>query len=87
MTAIHEINQNKLDCQVPDQERQWVDRSDQFAESVETMATEQLMERVRRLERSNQERCTNRSRGWSVALQHRTQQSVETCIGLSRGER
>ena len=56
VTTIQEISQNKLDCQVPEEEMQQVDRSDQFAETKSKGRTmEQLMERARRLEEPSNE--------------------------------
>ena len=55
-TTVHETNQNKLDCQMSEKERQWVDRSDQFAETKsKEHAVEKLTERTWKLEEQSRD--------------------------------
>ena len=55
-TTVREISENKLDCQVPEEEIQRVERSEQFAVSKSKGSTiEQLMERSKRLEEQSNE--------------------------------
>ena len=57
VTTVHEISQNKLDFQMPEQETQWVDRSDHTMTTIHEISEDKLNCQVPEQERH----CVNRS--------------------------
>ena len=81
MTATHEINQNELDCR-KGETKGWTDPMSLRSQWGPRGKSKRCNNRWKGSEnsRSNQEICANRSGGWSVAMRHQPQLSIERKI-------